>query len=164
MKCFLFVDNLKLARLIQLFGEVTAVVHHVRHYISVAASAEAYEVIVLRDNGGAALREVERVVRHLPSQVIDTEYQLFRKIVFILHHEPPDPRINQAILVSGRIDSFHLFELKVPFEIGPNEGCDKRATCPVDVKRYIPAFRVFYVNEEIVDFLDWVHLSGERGS
>ena len=49
-------------------------------------------------------------------------------------------------------------------EIGIDERCDKRAACPVDVQGYVPPFRLLYVNEKVIDFLDRVHLSGKGGS
>ncbi|MDT4908155.1 MAG: hypothetical protein QOI69_1396, partial [Pseudonocardiales bacterium] len=73
----------------------------------VAVEAQAKERVVLGDDFRARAGEVQSERRHVPAEVVDVEDEFLGEGVGVAPDSPPDPRVDQAVLVPGRIDRGH---------------------------------------------------------
>jgi hypothetical protein len=83
------------------FGEVVGGAGQVAHDGLVALFAEADELVVLADDLGGALGEVERKGGLLGAEIVDVEDEVLGEVFVRAPDDPADAGVDEAVL-SGR--------------------------------------------------------------
>jgi hypothetical protein len=106
-----------------------------------AVEAEAQEVVVLSHDLRAGPREVERERGHVVAEVVDPEDQFLGQRLRVAPDDPADPRVDEPVLVAGRVDRAHPRETEVPDEVRVDERCNEGARGAVDVDGHVDPLR-----------------------
>ncbi len=158
------IEDLELAAVDQALVEEPRIGEHRLDDRGVAAAAEAHEVVQLGLDHGRAAREVERERRLGAAEVVDAEDEILGQLRSVAEDQPADARVDEAVLVPGRVDRGHLLEAEVELEVRLGERGDERTTSAVDVQRHVPALLLLDPHEQVVDLLDRVRLADVRGA
>lgn len=132
----------------------------VEHDSAVSVLAEADELVVLADDLGGALGEVEGEGGLVGAEVVDVEDELLGEELGVAPDDPADSGVDETVLVAGDVDADDVGEAEVPFEFGDDEGGDKTSGCGVDVDGGVEAALV----EEVVDGFCVFVLAGVGGA
>lgn len=128
-------------------GEQVSDAGEVEHDGAVSVLAEADELVVLADDLGGALGEVESEGGLVGTEVVDIEDELLGEELGVAPDDPADAGIDEAVLVAGDVDADDVGEAEIPFQLGDDEGRDETTGCGVDVDGGVETALV----EEVVD-------------
>ena len=95
-------------------GEVVCCAGEVEHDGAVAVFAEADHLVVLADDLGGALGEVESEGGLVGAEVVDVEDEFLGEVFGRAPDDPAHARVDEAVLVAGDVDGDDLFETEVP--------------------------------------------------
>jgi len=87
----------------------------------VSHEPESDEVVVLADDLAARPREVQGERGHVAAQVVHVENQILGEVGGFTPHHPADTRVDQAVLVPGRVDRLDAGDPEVPLQVGIDE-------------------------------------------
>jgi hypothetical protein len=141
-------------------GEKVRDAGEVEHDGAVSVLAEADELVVLADDLGGALGEVEGEGGLVGAEVVDVEDELLGEELGVAPDDPADAGVDEAVLVAGDVDADDVGEAKIPFEFWDDEGGDEAAGGGVDVDGGVEAALV----EEVVDGFCVFVLAGVGGA
>lgn len=141
-------------------GEGVSDAGEVKHDGAVSVLAEADELVVLADNLGGALREVEGEGGLVGAEVVDVEDEFLGEELGVTPDDPADARVDESVLVARDVDADDVGKAEIPFQFGDDEGRDETAGRGVDVDGGVKAALV----EEVVDGLCVFVLAGVGGA
>lgn len=141
-------------------GEHVGHAGEVEHDGAVSVFAEADELVVLADDLGGALGEVEGEGSLVGTEVVDVEDEFLGEELGVTPDDPADAGVDEAVLVPGDVDADDVGETEVPLEFGDDEGRDETTGSGVDVDRGVEAALV----EEVVDGFCVLVLAGVGGA
>lgn len=132
----------------------------VEHDSAVSVLAEADELVVLADDLGGALGEVEGERGLVGAEVVDVEDEFLGEELGVTPDDPADTGVDEAVLVAGDVDADDVGEAEIPFQLGDDERGDETAGGGVDVDGGVKTALV----EEVVDGFGVFVLAGVGGA
>lgn len=138
------------ALVLQLLGHVVGNAGQIHHDGAVTVLAQADQLVILANNMGGTLGEVQSETSLVGSEIIDVEDQLLGQVLGRAPDDPTNTGVDQTVLVSGDVDGDDLLETEVPGQIGLGEGSDKATASGIDVDGAVNAT----LNKQVVDGLD----------
>lgn len=130
-------------------GEQVGGAGEVEHDRAVSVLAEADELVVLADDLGGALGEVEGEGCLVRAEVVDVEDEFLGEELGVTPDNPADTGVYETVLVARDVDADDVGEAEIPLEFGNDEGGDEAAGGSVDVDGGVEAALL----EEVVDGL-----------
>ena len=141
-------------------GEGVSDAGEVEHDGAVSVLAKTDELVVLADNLGGALGEVEGEGGLVGAEVVDVEDEFLGEELGVAPDDPADAGVDEAVLVARDVDADDVGKAEIPFEFGDDEGGDEASGRGVDVDGGVEAALV----EEVVDGFCVFVLAGVGGA
>src|SRR5262249_23695400 len=78
--------------------------------------------------------------RHIATQVVHVENQVFGQIFRLTPNDPAASERRQSELMTGGIDGFHARDAKIPFQLWSAKWGEEAAACSIDMDRNVQLF------------------------
>src|SRR5690606_36825021 len=102
----------------------------------------------------ARSRKIQSEVGEVAAEIVAVEDQLLGQFPLVSPDDPADPWIDQAILVSRRVDGFDAGESEIPNEFGLEERGDEASAGGIDMDGNVQALLCLELVEGFAEFLD----------
>ena len=121
---------------------------------------ETDHLVVLPNDLGSSLGEVEGEGSLIGPQVVDVEDEFFGEVFRGAPDDPADARVDEAVFVPGDVDGDDFLETEVPLEVGYNERSYEASAGSIHMDRAVD----FLLDQEVVDGFDVLVLAGVGGA
>ena len=136
--------------LLQAGCKVVGCAGQVEHDRAISALAETDHLVVLSDDLGSALGEIQGEGCLVCAEIIDVEDEFLGQVLGGAPDYPSDTRVDQSVLMARDVDRDDFLKAEIPFKIGHHERSNEASTGGVDVDRTVNIL----LDEKVIDCLD----------
>lgn len=125
---------------------------------------QAQELVVLADDLGGSAREVEGDAALQRTQVIAVEYEVLRQRLGIAPNGPAQPRVHQAVLVTGNVDGGQVGQAEVKHDLWEHKWGHERPRGAIHMNHNVPPILGIQLTHCSIDAGDVLELPGVRAA